>query len=58
MVFEQMPVSPELWLPKRLFLTGDGRVALLKHLIEDQEIRWSNYKKFSVESKIVSEEPK
>jgi hypothetical protein len=57
MVFEQTAVSPELWLPKRLFVSGNGRVALLKHLIEDQEIRWSNYKKFSVESKIVSEEP-
>jgi hypothetical protein len=58
MIFEQTPVNPELWLPKRLFLSGNGRVALLKHLIEDQEIQWRNYKKFSVESKIVSEEPR
>jgi hypothetical protein len=57
MIFEQTAVSPELWLPKRLFMTGNGRVALFKHLVEDQEIQWSNYKKFSVESKIVSEEP-
>jgi hypothetical protein len=57
MIFEQTVVSPELWLPKRLFMSGNGRVALLKHLVEDQEIQWSNYKKFSVESKIVSEEP-
>jgi hypothetical protein len=57
MVFEQTAVSPELWLPKRLFVSGNGRVALLKHLVEDQEIQWRNYKKFSVESKIVSEEP-
>jgi hypothetical protein len=56
MVFEQTPVN-DLWLPKRLFVSGSGRVALLKHLIQDEEIRWSNYKKFSVESKIVSEEP-
>jgi hypothetical protein len=57
MVFEQTPVN-DLWLPKRLFVSGSGRLALLKHLVEDQEIRWSNYKKFSVESKIVTEEPK
>jgi hypothetical protein len=55
MIFEQTAVSPELWLPKRLFLTGSGRVALFKHLIEDQEIQWRNYKKFSVESKIVTQ---
>ncbi|MGA7239121.1 MAG: hypothetical protein WBY44_25800, partial [Bryobacteraceae bacterium] len=57
MIFEQTAVSPELWLPKRLFMSGNGRVALLKHLVEDQEIQWRNYKKFSVESKILSEEP-
>ncbi len=57
MIFEQTAVSPELWLPKRLFVSGNGRVALFKHLIEDQEIQWRNYKKFSVESKIVSDEP-
>lgn len=55
MVFEQTAVSPELWLPKRLFMTGNGRVALLKHLIEDEEIQWRDYKKFSVESKIVTQ---
>jgi hypothetical protein len=57
MIFEQTAVSPELWLPKRLFMSGNGRVALLKHLVEDQEIQWRNYKRFSVESKILSEEP-
>jgi hypothetical protein len=57
MTFEQTAVTPELWLPKRLFVTGSGRLALFKHLIEDQEIQWSKYKKFSVESKIVSEDP-
>jgi hypothetical protein len=54
LIFEQTEVSPELWLPKRLFLTGSGRVGLLKRLAQDQEIRWSNYKKFSVDSKIVT----
>jgi hypothetical protein len=57
MIFEQAEVNPGVWLPKRLFMTGSGRVALFKHLIEDQEIQWSNYKKFSVESKILSKEP-
>src|SRR6185369_574135 len=52
LVFEQTEVSPELWLPKHLYLKGSGRVGLVKRLAEDQEIQWSNYKKFSVDSKI------
>jgi len=57
MVFEQTEVSSELWFPKRLLLTGSGRVGLIKRLAQDQEIEWSNYKKFSVESKIVTNPP-
>jgi len=53
MVFEQAEVNSELWLPKRLQLQGSGRIGLIKRLAEDQEIRWENYKKFSVESRIV-----
>ena len=57
MVFEQTEVSPELWFPKRLLLTGSGRVGLIKRLSQDTEIEWSDYKKFSVESKIVTTPP-
>jgi hypothetical protein len=55
LTFEQTEVNSGLWLPKRLYLTGSGRVGLLKRLSEDQEIQWSNYRKFSVDSKIVTE---
>ena len=55
LVFEQTEVSPDLWLPKHLYVSGSGRVALVKRLALDQEIEWSNYKKFSVESKIVTD---
>jgi hypothetical protein len=55
MTFEQTAVDAELWLPKRLFMSGSGRLALFKHLIEDEEIQWRDYKKFSVESKIVTQ---
>jgi hypothetical protein len=55
LTFEQAKVSDELWAPKRLFVTGSGRLGLLKRVALDQEIRWSNYRKFSVESKIVTE---
>ena len=54
MIFEQAEVASELWLPKRFLLTGSGRVGLVKRLAQDEEIEWSNYRKFSVESKIVT----
>ena len=57
MVFEQTEVNSELWLPKRLLLTGSGRVGLIKRLARDEEIEWSNYKKFSVDSRIVTNPP-
>jgi hypothetical protein len=57
LVFEQTELNSELWLPKRLFVSGSGRVGLLKRLSEDQEIQWSNYKKFSVDSNIVVDQP-
>jgi hypothetical protein len=57
LTFEQTEVNSELWLPKRLFVSGSGRVGLLKRLAQDQEIQWSNYKRFSVDSKIVTDPP-
>src|ERR1019366_10478433 len=58
MIFEQTEVNSELWFPKRLLLTGSGRVGLIKRLAQDVEIEWSNYRKFSVDSKIVTPSPK
>jgi hypothetical protein len=57
LIFEQKEVNDELWLPKRLVLSGSGRLGLLKRLTQEQEIEWSNYKKFSVNSNIVTEPP-
>jgi len=57
MSFEQTEVNSELWLPKRLLLNGTGRIGLVKRLAEDVEIEWSNYKKFSVDSRIVTAPP-
>jgi hypothetical protein len=57
LVFEQSHINDEVWLPKREFLSGSGRIGLLKRVAEDQEITWTNYRKFRVESKIVSGGP-
>lgn len=53
LVLEQTRVNDEVWLPKREYVVGNGRIGLVKRLSEDQEITWNDYKKFQVESKIV-----
>jgi hypothetical protein len=55
LTFEQAAFNSELWLPKRLFLEGSGRVGLVKRLAQDHEIQWSNYRRFSVDSKVVTD---
>jgi hypothetical protein len=53
LVFEQTRVADDLWLPKRIYMKGAGRLGLVKKIAMDQEIAWSNYRKFQVDSKIV-----
>ncbi len=51
--FEQSRTGDVLWLPKRLYMRGTGRLALLKKVAMDDEITWSEYRKFQVDSKVV-----
>ena len=53
LTFEQTELDDSIWLPKRLFVAGRGRIGLLKRLAEDQEIQWNNYRKFSVDSRVI-----
>jgi hypothetical protein len=57
LVLEQTRINDEVWLPKREYLSGSGRIGLVKRIAEDQEITWSDYKKFRVDSKLVPSEP-
>jgi hypothetical protein len=57
LVLEQTRINDELWLPKRLYMIGKGRIALVKRIAEDDEITWSDYKKFQVDSRIVPRDP-
>ena len=54
LVFEQVRVNDEVWLPRRVYVKGSGRVGLLKRIAMDQEITWNNYRKFEVDSKVVA----
>jgi hypothetical protein len=53
LVFEQTRVADDLWLPKRIYMKGAGRLGLIKRIAMEQEIAWSNYRRFQVDSKIV-----
>jgi hypothetical protein len=57
LVFEQGQVDEGLWFPKRLFMAGSGRLGLVKKLSQEQEVNWSDYRKFSVDSKLLTEVP-
>jgi len=57
LTFEQTEVNSGIWLPRRLFMTGSGRVGLVRRLAEDEQIDWSDYRKFTVDSKVVTDPP-
>jgi hypothetical protein len=53
LVLEQTRVNDEVWLPKREYMSGSGRIGLVKRVAEDDEITWNDYKKFQVNSTVV-----
>ena len=54
LTFEQARVNDEIWLPKRESVSGSGRLGLVKKIALQQELIWSDYRKFQVESKVVA----
>jgi hypothetical protein len=53
LIFEQERVNDQIWLPKREFTRGSGRVGLIKKIQMEEELTWNNYHKFEAESKLV-----
>ena len=54
LVFEQTRINDEIWLPKREYVRGAARLGLVKKIAMEQELTWSNYRKFQVDSKVVA----
>jgi hypothetical protein len=50
--FEKLHVNDEVWLPRRFYVNGGARLALLKNEAVDQEDIFSNYKKFVTSTRI------
>jgi hypothetical protein len=51
--FEQTRVNDEIWLPSRVLIRADARLALVKKLRAGLDITYREYKKFQSDSRIV-----
>jgi hypothetical protein len=51
--FEQTRVNSEIWLPKRAGVELDGRLGLVKKVRAESRAEWSNYRKYSTDSRVV-----
>ncbi len=49
-------MNDELWAAKHISLKASARLALLKRLDAEQELTFSDYRKFQSDSRIVSTE--
>lgn len=54
LLFEQTRINDEIWLPKFERVSGSGRLGLVKKIALEQDLTWSDYRKFQVDSKIVA----
>src|ERR1700732_5323170 len=51
LVLEQTRINDEVWLPKREYLSGSGRIGLVKRVAEDEEITWSELSAIRISTK-------
>jgi len=54
MEFEQRRVNDEVWLMDALRLRFDAKVGLIKGLRREVEVAWSDFRKFTAESRILA----
>ncbi len=52
--FQQTRVNDEIWLPSDILVRADARVALVKKVRAEFDIRYSDYRKFQSDSHIVT----
>jgi hypothetical protein len=52
LVFEQTRVNDEIWLPKHSLVSGALRI-VGKKIAAEEELTWSNFRKFRVDSNII-----
>jgi hypothetical protein len=52
--FEQTRVNGEVWLPSRISVRAEARLALLKKMRAEIDVTYRDYRKFQADSKIVA----
>jgi hypothetical protein len=53
--FEQTSVNGEVWLPSRISVRAEARIAILKKMRAEIDITYRDYRKFQADSKIVAD---
>jgi hypothetical protein len=54
LTYEMMCVNDEVWAPKRVLLKASARLMLLRKVNVEQELTFSDYRKFQTDSRVVS----
>ena len=54
--FEQTSVNGEVWLPSRISVRAEARIAVLKKMHAEIDITYRDYRKFQADSKIVTDQ--
>jgi hypothetical protein len=54
LTFEAVKVNDEVWVPGRGHIRANGRIALLKKINAEVDLRWDNYRKFQADSRVIS----
>ena len=54
LTYEMMRVNNEVWAPKRVLLKASARLVILRKVNVEQELTFSDYRKFQTDSRIVT----
>src|ERR1700693_696867 len=54
--FDQTRVNGEVWLPSRISVRAEARIAILKKMRAEVDITYHEYRKFQADSKIVTDQ--
>lgn len=54
LTYEMMRVNDEIWAPKRILLKASARLLMLRKVNVEQELTFSDYRKFQTDSRIVA----
>lgn len=54
LTYEMMRVNDDVWAPKRILLKASARLLMLRKVNAEQELTFTEYRKFQTDSRIVS----